>query len=151
MKLTHLIRVRVYSKEEDNDEKVLNSFLSLFPFDLEKEKLQTENTVAEGFENRKIRVFELILKKPRHTKEFLNHLLEKLTKEQKQLILDQAESRLDEDLNLFIRLDKEKLIKEDELKLTDSGNCFHIKISIAAFPAKREIALEIVKKIFKQT
>ncbi|MDP7180185.1 MAG: RNA-binding domain-containing protein [Candidatus Woesearchaeota archaeon] len=149
MKLTHLIRVRVYSKEEDNEEEVLKSFLSLFPFDLEEEKLQTENTVAEGFENRKIRVFELILKRTKHTKEFLDQLLEKLTKEQKQTILDQAESRLDDKLNLFIRLDKSKLIKDNELKLTDSGDCFHIKISIAAFPAKREIAMEIVKKIFK--
>ena len=64
-------------------------------------------------------------------------------------MLEQKESRLDEDLNFFVRIDKEKWIDGKEMFLTDSGNCFHIKILIAAFPKKRENALKIVEKMFE--
>lgn len=149
MKLAHQIKLSVFSKQEDNEKDVLNSFLSLIPFDLEEEKLKLKTSTAEGFEHKKIKVFELTLKKEKHTTKILKNLINKLTDEQKQLILKQAGSRLDENLKFFLRFDKDKLIKEDKLELTDKGNCFHIKISIAAFPSKKEKALEIVKSLFK--
>ena len=79
---------------------------------------------------------------------FLNNLVENLDEEQRKLILSQLESRLDDNLDFFLRFDKEEYLKNNKLKLTDSGNCFHIEMSIAAFPKKREIGMEIVKKIF---
>ena len=51
-------------------------------------------------------------------------------------------------MHFFIRLDKEKLLKED-YEVTDSGECFHIKLHIAAFPSKRAIALEAIEKLLK--
>ena len=149
MKLAHLIKLIVFSKQEDNENDVLNSFLSLMPFNIEEEKLELKTSTAEGFEHAKIKIFELTLIKEKHTTKFIENLITKLTDEQKQLILKQAESRLDEDLKFFLRFDKEKLLKENKLWLTDKGNCFHVKISIAAFPSSKEKALEVVKSIFK--
>jgi len=146
MKFAHLIRITVFSKDEDN---VLNSLLSFFPFNLEKEKIKIEKTIADGFENKKIGVYKVTLTKEKHTNQFINSLIKRLDDEQKALISKQLESRLDNELNLFLRFDKDELIKENKLKLTDKGNCFHIKMSIAAFPAKREIALDIVRELFK--
>jgi|TARA_B100001971_G_C18245800_1_gene574147 RNA binding exosome subunit len=148
MKLAHLIRVRVYIKDGDNEENVLNSFLSFFPFDLEKEKLAIETRSAEGLEHKKIRILELTLTKEKHTSQFLDSLTTRLDNKQKELILNQADSRLDNDLKFFLRFNKDKLVNENQLELTDSGNCLHIKISIATFPAKREKAMEVIKKIF---
>ena len=48
-----------------------------------------------------------------------------------------------------MRFDKDELIKNNNLVLTDKGNCFHVKISIAAFPKKRKIALENIHNIFR--
>ena len=149
MKLAHLIKFSVFSKQGDNETDVLNSFSSLIPFDLEEEKLELKTSTAEGFEHTKIKIFELTLTKEKHTTKFLKALINKLDDEQKQLIFKQAESRIDENLKFFLRFDKEKLVKEKNLWLTDEGNCFHIKISIAAFPATKENALEVVKTIFK--
>ena len=118
-------------------------------------KIQKNELVADGVLKTislhippEIILYDLSLTKDSHTSEFLKNLKEKLAGEQKELILRQAESRLDEDLNFFLRFDKEKLINEDKLWITDSGNCFHIKISIAAFPKRRENGLEIVKMMF---
>ena len=150
MKLANLIKLSVFSKESENDneEVIKEKLLSLIPFDLEKEKLKLEQDSAEGLEGKRIRIFSIKLQKQRHTNQFLENLKEKLTKEQKELLLRQIETRLENELNFFIRLDKNKLINNSEFFITEKGNCFHIKISIAAFPAKREKALEVVKQIF---
>lgn len=149
MKLAHLIKFSVFSKQEDNETDVLNSFLSLIPFNLEEEKLELKTSAAEGFKHTKIKIFEITLTKEKHTAKFLENLINKLSDGQKQLILKRSESRLDENLKFFLRFDKENLIKENKLWLTDEGNCFHIKISIAAFPSNKENALEVIKNLFK--
>ena len=149
MKLAHLIRIKVFSYEDkDDDNLVLSKFFQLFPFDLKEEKIGLKRTEARGFNEKRILVFEVTLTKEKHTNLFLNNLIKNLDEEQKKLILSQAESRLDDNIDFFLRFDKDEYIKNNRLKLTDSGNCFHIEISVAAFPKKREIGLEIVKNIF---
>lgn len=149
MKLAHFVVLRVFSKETDNHVVVAQKLADLVPLDLEKEKINMQKTIATGFNDEKIRIFKIELKKDRHVNEFLRFLQEKLDKEQKEMLLRQAESRLDEDLNFFIRFDKDKWLDSDQLWITDTGNCFHIKISIAAYPAKREKGMEILNELFK--
>ncbi|MBW2999631.1 hypothetical protein KY339_03065 [Candidatus Woesearchaeota archaeon] len=148
MRLIHNARLNVFCKEEDNEEIITEKLKELIPVDFEKEKLEIERRVAQGFEKKKIITLEIFFEKERHTKIFLENLNEKLSKEQKELLINQAESRLDEDLDFFIRLDKQKLLN-NEYWVTDSGDCFHIKMAIAAFPKKRDIALSIIREIFK--
>jgi hypothetical protein len=40
-------------------------------------------------------------------------------------------------------------MEKNEFFITDSGNCFHLTLSIAVFPAKRESALALIDEIFK--
>jgi len=152
MKIAHQIKVKVFSYEKNNeDEKlVLDKFLQLFPFNLKDEKIELKNTNALGLNENKITIFEVALTKEKHTNLFLNNLIKNLDEEQKKLILSQLESRLDNNLDFFLRFDKNEYLKNNKLKLIDSGNCFHIEISVAAFPKKREIASGIVKEIFGQ-
>ncbi len=149
MKQAHLIRIKVFSYEnKDNDKLVLDKFLQLFPFNLKEQKIELKKIEAKGFADKKITIYEVTLKKEKYTNLFLQNLIENLDEEQRKLILSQAESRLDDNLDFFLRFDKDEYLKNDKLRLTDSGNCFHIEISVAAFPKKREIGLEIVKSIF---
>ena len=148
MKYAHLIKLSIFSYEHENIEQILEAFLRFFPFNLEENKVLLKKSTAEGFNDRKITILEVILSKTSLVSEFLENLLNKLGKEQKEQILMEAESRLDENLDFFIRFDKESWINDKKIELTDSGKCFHLKISIAAFPKKREIALNVVKKLF---
>ncbi len=147
--LVHNIELTVFVKEEDDIDKVKKAMIDFFPFNLEDEKIELKQRTAKGFEHKKITVLGIELAKQKHVRIFLESLLEKLTKEQKELLLRQKETRLDEDLNFFMRFDKVKLLEEGKMHITDSGNCFHLKMKIAAFPAKREKALEAIEKIFK--
>jgi RNA-binding protein len=149
MKQIHNITISVFIKEEDNKEQLEQSFLKLIPLDLDKEKLKPTKTEVTGLSENKIKIIELKLIKEKHTKLFLEHLITNLDKESINQLLEQKESRLDNDLCFFLRLDKEALLN-DKYQLTDDGNCFHIKILIAAFPKKRDAALETVNSLFKQ-
>lgn len=150
MKLAHQIKAKVFSYEKVNeDEKlILDKFLQLFPFDLKEQKIDLKKTQAFGFNENKIAIFDVTLTKEKHTKQFIENLIKNIDEEQRKLIASQLESRLDDNLDFFLRFDKDEYIKNNKLKLTDSGNCLHIMISVAAFPKKREIGLYIVKSIF---
>jgi len=152
MKLAHQIWIKIFSYEKFNEDENLirDNFLKLFPFNFEDEKLELTQTEAKGFSELKITIFEIILKKDKHIKKFLEKLLQNLDEEQKKKILEQSGKRLDENLDFFLRFDKEQYMKNNILKLTESGNCIHFKFSIAAFPKKRDIALKIIKSLFDE-
>ncbi|MFC1722659.1 RNA-binding domain-containing protein [Nanoarchaeota archaeon] len=146
MKAVHNIKLSVFIHEDESFDDIKQSFLALLPFDLEKEKLKLNHIKATGAQENKIDILELFLQRQPHIKKFIANLLENLSPNQIQLLDKQAESRLDPGLNFFIRLDKTQLL-QDKFKLTDSGNCFHIRILIAAFPAKRDTALTIIHNL----
>lgn len=145
MKHINSITISVFIKE-DNAEDIKNTFLSLIPFSLEEEKIQLKESTSTGLTNNTITVLEVKLEKTRHTKAFITNLKQNLGQEQINLLREQ-ENRLDENCNFFLRLDKQDLL-HSKYTLTDEGNCFHIKMSMAAFPKKRENALKVVKEIF---
>jgi len=148
MKIANSIKITVFVKEGGSEVKVKQALLGLLPFDLEKEKIEIKQSTATGFNEKKTKIFEILLTKERHTNMFLENLKNNLSKETKELIFRQAESRTDDGCNFFLRFSKDKLINEKKLWLTDQGNCFHIKINIAAFPKKKENALRIINSFF---
>src|SRR5574341_2050310 len=127
MRWIHRVTITALGKPEEDVEAVKQGIIALVPFNMEEAKVSLQVQNAEGFEERTIRIFTIILMKEKHTNDFLQFLLDNLTEEQKNLLISQAESRLDTEFDFFIRIDKEEWIKERKIWLTDSGNCFHMK------------------------
>jgi RNA binding exosome subunit len=150
MKLLHNLLLTVYAKPEDDGKKVKENIRKFFPFDLKEEKIKINQKTATGFEERKIRIFTVELEKQRHLNKFIKHLREVLREDQKELLRKQKRSRIDQNNHFFIRFDKDKLITQDEFWITDAGNCYHLKLSIAAFPTSRENALKTIDDLFKK-
>jgi len=148
MRLANNILLTVFCKEDEDSQQILNVMKGLFPFDLDSENIEVKRETAFGFNEKKITIFKIFLEKEKHINEFINHLNQALSEEQKQLLLRQLSSRLDDELYFYIRFDKEKLVMEKRLWITDSGNCFHMRMSITTFPKKREIAEKILQEIF---
>jgi hypothetical protein len=148
MKQAHTIALSVFAKPGENEQAIKDALLSLLPFGLEAEKLQLRRTVASaslpGQDD--LVIYEIALDKERHTGKFLECLKEKLGEAQCRELASQ-ENRVDENCFFYLRLDKQKLL-EGKYALTDAGSCFHIKMSLAAFPKKREAALKVAKRIF---
>src|SRR3989338_798173 len=150
MKYAHSIRLNVFSYENENSGIILESFLKFFPFSLKENKVELKKATAQGFNESTITIFEAVLTKTNLINQFLDFILSNLDKKQKELILKQIESRLDDNLDFFIRFDKEEWMNNYKLELTDSGKCFHLKINVAAFPRKREVGLKIVNELFRK-
>lgn len=150
MKSLNAVQLRVFCKpDEEDQDKIRQALTEFVPFNLEEEKIEIAKRRAMGFQDKPITVFTIELTKARHTNAFLKFLLKTLTDEQREMLLRQRQSRIDNDLCFFIRFDKESWLDKRELRITDSGNCFHVKLSLAVFPAKKELALALVEKIFK--
>ncbi len=150
MRWIHRATITAFGKPEETVEAVKEGITALVPFNLEEAKVKLEIQNAEGSEERKIKIFTIILAKESHTNDFLQFLLDKLTAEQKELLIKQAETRLDTEYDFFIRFEKDAWINDRELMLTDTGNCFHVKLSLAVFPKNKERALELIDKLLRQ-
>jgi RNA-binding protein len=148
MKLAHTVAVTVFVKGDDDEARIRQALLSLVPLDIEREKINLKKTVMEASASHesKIIIFEAVLEKERHTTRFIEELKGRLSAAQLHELAHQ-ENRVDDECSFYMRLDKKKLLS-GEYALTDSGDCFHIKMSITAFPKKREAALAVVKKMF---
>lgn len=147
MKFAHNVKLSVFAYEDEDPAEIGDALLSLVPFDIVKEKVELKRSVAEGFDEKKIVIFEIFLEKSSHVSKFVSNLVQNISEDQRQLLLSQSESRLDKDLYFFIRLDKDELVDNKRFVLTDSGNCFHIRIAIAAYPAKRDRGLRVVEQM----
>ena len=142
MRYANRIFVKVFAKPEEDVEAIRGSLIKMFPFEV---KLKTRK--AQGFTERMILIFEVDLEKISETNAFLKSFLGLFSDAQRELILSQAESRLDDRLNFFIRIDKCPWIERGKVFLTDSGDCYHVRISVAAFPHKRGVALDIIHRL----
>ena len=143
-KLIHNIHVSLFAKEEEPVDLYRKKFILLFPFDVEK-LLQEKK--AESENEPTIYQFTVILEKQKMIKDFLSNLIGKLSEEQKNLIVAQAETRLNDEMQFFLRFDKVKFLS-DELWLVEHGECVHIRMTLACYPHSRENALKIVEELF---
>ncbi len=150
MRWIHRATLTALANQEEDAEAIKEGINALVPFNLEEAKVPFQTQNVDGFDDRIIKIFTIILTKEAHTNDFLQFLLDTLSQEQKDLLVSQAESRLDTEYDFFIRIDKAAWIKERQILLTDSGNCFHIKLTLAVFPKKKESALKLIQKLFLQ-
>ena len=151
MKIAHSVNIRVFCGEEENESGVIGGLKFLLPLDLEKEKIEITKQTAFGFSDRKISIFEVVLVKNGHIKAFLENLLTKISATDKQMLLRQLDSRIDDDANFFIRFEKEILVKHRELLVTDSGNCYHVRIKVASFPSTKKAAMAVMEKVLVES
>jgi RNA binding exosome subunit len=149
MKLVNNINFRVFCNPEEDKDKIKNIFLELIGYNtlqLSEEKINYSEKNAVGFSKKIIKIIEVRFEKERHCNKFLKRINEKLSEEDKALLIEQV-NRIDDNMNFFIRLDKDSLL-EGNYVLTDLGNCFHISMNIEAHPRRKDVAHRVVKQIF---
>jgi RNA binding exosome subunit len=150
MKLVNNINFRVFINPEEDKDKIKNTFLALIGYtttQLAEEKIIYSETNATGFNKKIIKIIEVRFEKERHCNKFLKRINEKLSAEDKKLLIEQV-NRIDDNMNFFMRLDKDELCVGNYI-LTDSGHCFHISMNIEAHPRRKDIAHKVVRKIFE--
>ena len=134
--MIHNIKFRAFVYENESVDEISQAILNILP------EAEIEAEEAEGMLDDKIIILSGRVSKKRYTKTFFNTLIEwtDLNK-----LDEDLERKMDEKGNWFLRFDKEDAL--DEIwTIKDSGDAIHLKIKIAAFPAKKEIALAKVRE-----
>ena len=134
--MIHNIKFRVFVYEDEDIEELSQAILNILP------DAEIEAEEAEGLTEDKIIILPGTVSKKRYTKAFFNLLLESVDLEK---LNDDLERKIDEKGNWFLRFDKADAMDE-KLTIKDSGDSIHLKIKIAAYPAKKEIAVEKVRE-----
>ncbi len=146
MKLIHHIIVSIFEKKPENLDIIYDTLHDLLPVDFDKEKIDLSYEEAEGLTGDKIYIIKLKTTRNRHNNMLLSNIFDKLSLEDKKLIMDQRASRLNDEGYFFLRLDKDHLFKK-KFVLTESGNCFHFKIKLAAYPANQEQFMKTLEEL----
>ena len=141
--MIHNIRYRVFIYENEDKDEVLEALLNILP------TAEPEAEEAEGLLEEKMLILTGAISKKRETKEFLNTLIASIGEDQLIKLYNDLDRKMDEKGNLFLRLSKEKALDE-EWEILDGGDSIHLKIKIAAYPAKKEVALKKIKEVFPE-
>ncbi|RLI73714.1 exosome subunit [Archaeoglobales archaeon] len=128
----------VYSTEDR--EKVGEAIATLFPFEFE-----ILTTKAKGHYGNPLEFLEVEIKKKKEIKEFWRNLIN-LLGDQKKIVLNTIEDKLDEQNVLHLRVDKQRAYL-GEVKLTEGGDAIVVKVKVVAYPARREKVIEVIKSM----
>ncbi|WP_432644935.1 RNA-binding protein [Methanobrevibacter sp.] len=134
--MIHNIKFRAFVYENESIDEISQAILNLLP------EAEIEVEEAEGLLEDKILILTGVVSKKRYTKAFFNKLLESVDLNK---LNDDLESKMDEKGNWFLRFDKTDALDE-KLTILDKGDSIHLKIKIAAFPAKKQIAVDKVRE-----
>ena len=130
------IKVRAFVYENESIDEITQSILNILPeSDIEAEE-------AEGLLEDKIIILSGVVSKKRYTKTFFKTLLDSVDLEK---LNDDLELKIDEKGNWFLRFDKDDALDE-KWTILDKGDAIHLKVKIAAFPAKKQIAVDKVRE-----
>ncbi|MFQ6056811.1 MAG: RNA-binding domain-containing protein, partial [Methanosarcinales archaeon] len=105
-------------------------------------------SVVYGHFGNPIKIFQVELKKKNEWKYFIDFIKEKLNKEELFQLNQEIADRVDNDCNFYLKFDKQSAYN-GEVKLSASGDSIAVRIKIASYPAKRDKAIDIAKKLLK--
>ena len=134
--MIHNIKFRAFVYENESVDEISQAILNLLP------EAEIEAEEAEGLMEDKIIILSGTVSKKRYTKTFFNKLLKSVDLEK---LNNDLERKMDEKGNWFLRFDKSDALDE-KFTILDKGDAIHLKIKIAAFPAKKQIAVDKVRE-----
>lgn len=132
----HNISYRVFVNATENEIKVMDALKTIFPNARPKKEL------TEGFYGNPVIILSEKFDKKRYIKEFIDFFLDIGNNELKQIKKDLI-LKTDNSGNLFLRFDKQKAYN-GIWKIVSHGDSIHVKLKVAAYPAKKSVSLEVM-------
>ena len=100
--------------------------------------------VTEGYHSNPIVILEVFIKEKRRSKDFFS----KMDADTLQEIAVTLERRMDDDCNLYIRIDKQEAFL-GSLKMTTSDDAIAVRAKIESYPKKLETAMKSVTEFLE--
>ncbi|MEM0379680.1 MAG: RNA-binding domain-containing protein [Nanopusillaceae archaeon] len=137
------IKFSVIIHEWENYEKIKQKFLELLD-GINKEKIEIYENKGQGLISSNIYFISAKIKDKNSIKIFLKNILKRLDSINRFL----EEINFDENCNVYIRFDKEALLKENRIFPMYGENVFHLKISIDSYKKDKESVKKFLNEFF---
>ena len=138
--MIHNISYRVFVQGTESEEKVREALETLFT------NASPEIEETEGYYHNPVTILRQKIDKKREIKEFVQKLQE-MGEEELEKISKDMDRKMDDKGNLFLRFNKQEAF-QGNWKVVEHGDSIHVRIKIAAYPAKKQVALKIAQKLF---
>ena len=136
----HSLQLESFSHETEDEEKVREAMLNLLPEEVRNTAPKIERELLNGTHGNKIIILRIDFKKQGDVKKIFDFILENLDEK------GGVEDRIDDDCNFFVRFDKQEAYS-GKLRLS-SQDSIQLKGKVAAYPACRSKAVEIMKGVW---
>ncbi len=147
----HTVSCRVITDAGDDLAMIGAGFHFFLPdIDFAKEKIHIIHDPFIDASEVKRYVCSMSVERGRFVRLLVKTLFGSLSAEQKKMLHDQIQSRVDDECQFFLRFEKDAFLRDKKLVLTDGGRCFHITLTVASFPRKKAVACATVEKYLKQ-
>lgn len=127
----------------EDESKVLKALKTFLPEDV---KIQQRK--SKGHYGNPIIVLDATLERRKLLRQLWNEITTRMDTDDLERINQIVPERLDDERCLYLRFDKQQAYA-GKLVLTDSGDVIHIKLKVAAYPAKREVAVRLVREFLQ--
>ena len=137
--MIHNIRYRLFVYADENEEELLQGLKNLLP------TAKPDRELAEGILEDDIVILSGKIERKRETKDFFKNLLD-MDKNSLCKLSDDLERKVDKNGNLFLRFSKSSACEEN-WEICDTGDSIHLKIKVAAYPAKKNVAISLLNDV----
>ncbi|MCK9152068.1 RNA-binding protein [Methanobacterium alcaliphilum] len=137
--MIHNISYRVFVHGTENEDKIKDALITLFP------NISFEREETEGYYKNPVIILKEKIDKKREIKEFIQRL-QNINEKEKESIFHDLERKMDDNGNLFLRFNKQEAY-HGNWKIVEHGDSIHVRIKIAAYPAKKKVAIKIAQDI----
>ncbi len=132
----------------EEEEKVLRAFRNALPENLRDKKADTE--MLRGLYGNKILKLSLkLVARKRESRDFMEHLRNKLSEEDRNRLVSEASERIDGS-GFFFRLDKQEAY-HGRLKVADGNDTIEVRLTIETFVEKSGAKEKEMEKLFRDT
>lgn len=125
----------------EDEQKVLAALQALLP-----EGVEVQRTGLKGHHGNPIISLYASIRQKKLLRELWRRFSTKLRAGELDKLGKIASERINGTCRLYLRLDKQ-LAHAGEFVLDDGGDVIHLKLKIAAYPAKREVAAKLVEEL----
>ncbi len=139
--MIHNISYRTFVYGTENEEKVRKAVKTLFP------NSSPQKEYTEGYYKNPVLILHDKIEKKKDVKDFIQTLKD-TPPSYIDKILNDLDRKMDDKGNLFLRFDKQRAYL-DKLEIVEHGDYIHVKIKIAAYPARKEPAIKLARKLWE--
>jgi hypothetical protein len=138
-----LLTTFVHATEDES--KVTGALRNILP-----REVKIQRRKLKGHHGNPILILSASIERRKILRELWDNLTARLGPEEFKKLGQIVQERLDNECNFYLRFDKQ-LACTGKLALTDAGDVVHLRLKVAAYPAKREVAARLVQEfIYKQ-